>query len=209
MPALSLAKSPRRTTAALAAAAVMSASAPAQAQHGFPLAVEARGGLTVPPPCILVCGDYPSGGDAGLREIDAEVNVHPRLSLYGAYASYGLREDENQPPDRAWGYAFGLRFRIAPSRPVGAWVRAGLLRHRRTIRWSVLPDTVATSDWGSGSEYGVGLTLRVLPLLSLSPGIRHQSYGAAFDTGGNSGLPPKMSRSTSFFVFDLGVRLGR
>lgn len=197
---------------AVALLGIFATAETARAQDTISPALELRGGFTHPVPCLIECGGYPSKGTAGLWEIGLELRLHPNMSFFGTYSSYGLREDEDREPERGWGYGLGVRIRFAPRSWIGPWIRASLIRHRRTNRFLGAPVETAevTTDWGWGKEFGAGLSVRIIPGLSVSPGIRYQNYSAKADWGRAFQEPrPPIPIETSHFIFDLGLRLGK
>ena len=146
-------------------------------------AVELRGGLTHPVPCLHVMCYEGEGEFRPLLEGVGEVRMVSGLSLYGTYSRYTVQTMAGTGS----GFGLGLRLGTGERGWINPWLRAGALMHQRD-----------SSDYGRGAEFGGGILLLVSPSLAVSPGLRYQTHS-------NEG--PAGVRSTYHrFALDVGLR---
>lgn len=190
----------RVATAALGLALLCGAGR-ASAQGILPFALEARGGLTLPT-SGLSSASGPDVGSAVSFNVNATYSPLPGISLYG-----GLGRDAFDCGDgcdlRGTGVDAGLRLSVPtlipfPLRP---WVKTGLLAHHLRGERSGGGARLSESDLALGWELGGGVTLNLLPPLTLTPGLRYRRLLP--DLGPEFGG----ARPASYLVLDMALRL--
>lgn len=192
------------TSALLAAFACATVAVGAEAQQLPSLAVEVRGGATLPTPDVV---EGSSGGAAPSVSGAVEIRITRVLSVYGGYSRYELqpRRDYNRP---ASGFDLGARADIPNSTRVAPWVRGGLLLHTAEAAFPASRDpSPVLSESAVGMELGGGAAVTLVPGVELTPGIRYRRYDATYDVsdrfenGGTTTLPVR------FLLLDVGLRV--
>lgn len=183
------------------------------AQRPVPLAVDLRLGVTRPVPCVVWCeGGDPGEGTAGWWNGSIAVNVHRDMSVFAGYSRYELQKSRDQT-DTGSGIDVGARLDPWAHRTVSPWVRAGVLLHRRRFRFPAAAQETGEvlSDRGWGWLLGAGLAFRLTSFLAITPGVHYQRYttNVNFDEAFQRPMGGERPYRTSYFIFDLGLRLNR
>lgn len=179
----------------------------ARAQQTLPIAVEARGGVTLP------VADFGDGASTGWS-LGGTVHWQATrvLGVYAGYehASFGVDSlgaddaglDASVADD---GFRTGVRVSLplALARNVTPFVEGGLLINRTRI--SVTDGTSAVSihsEWGPGFEVGAGVAIPLTPRITLTPGARFREHRGEFNND-NSDLAGTVT--ADYVAIDLGV----
>lgn len=176
---------------------VLLGAASSAAAQLFPIALEARGGATLP------IGDFASETEQAVDpsvgfEVNAALSVFPGVAFYGAYGQdrFVCGEECELTGE---GFAAGMRLSVPglipiPLRP---WARAGAIIHAMTLDSGGAP---LTSDRAVGWEFGAGVTLKLLPTFTLTPGLRIRSY--------SPDLELLQDTDATYLTADVGLRFG-
>lgn len=182
-----------------------------QAQ-GLPLAVEARGGFSIP------TGDWNEEENlntgAGFS-VGALFNITPAVAVYGAWErfAFGVDDDGEFGSAEAETVDTGLRAGVEFSIPLGAasatpFVFGGVLYHQLSA--SVSEGGISfniEADRALGFEVGGGVEVPLGAVLSFTPGVRYGTHSAAFEFD-DAPAPGDDEVTVGRVTIDLGLRFG-
>jgi opacity protein-like surface antigen len=193
----------KRLAAVLLAPALLAIAAPAVHAQRQALALEARGGITLP---VRDFGERAHSGFA----MDGTVGYHifPALGVYAGFSrdAFGCPDDiEPGGGCDAHGAGFELGARATMLHvPLKPWARGGVIYHHLIRRMSPQGFPIeARSALTLGYEIGGGIAVPLTPSVALTPAIRYRAYGADF---GNSFGTGPLQRDVRYFVADVGLR---
>lgn len=177
----------KRSAVVLLLLLISAPGASAQFLLPIPVSVEVRAGAGIP------TGDFANRepgiqAESGLMVgAGAAVHISRRFALFGGYSRtrFGCPRCGEQGLDADvtdTGGDFGLQVILPASiRGLGPWIRAGGVYHQ--ISFSGTQGELS-SDPALGFEVGGGISLSLLRVIRLTPGVRYRTYSAELDLGG-------------------------
>jgi opacity protein-like surface antigen len=182
-------------------AATLTVAAAGAAQAQF--AVEGRVGGAIPMGDDF--GDAASNG-FGL-EANASFGILPLVDLYAgaSWTRFGIESDgEDVDADFTdTGFFAGARVGL-PAGPIQPWVRGGVIYNQLEASGEDGGVSVSVeSERAVGFEIGGGISFSVMPMVSITPGVRYRSYSPDFNFGDETG-----SADVNYLTIDVGARIG-
>ena len=164
--------------AALAATVALcaAAAAPAAAQNGRPLALEIRGGYTLP---VGDLDDFGAESEVGFGA-DLVVGLSPFASVYAGWGrdQFDCTGCGGDDDIHASGPELGIKLRPARPANIRPWARVGAIYHSFAGELSGL---AFESERRVGLQLGAGVDLPLGRVLSVAPSVRFHSWTAEFD----------------------------
>ncbi len=169
------------------------------------VSLELRGGLDRSVSEFRDDGGIAARGDAGFGG-DVIFSVTPMLSIYGGYGwdRFGCVGCGDADWITSHGFEGGakLLFAFSPlSRTLTPWIRAGVVANKAKVQFAGFE---TTSDTGLGFQASAGVDVPLGDVLSFSPALRYQRFGADFATLGDILVAKE---TVSYLSLDFGLHI--
>ncbi|HUE96038.1 MAG TPA: hypothetical protein VMN39_05235 [Longimicrobiaceae bacterium] len=131
----------------------------------------------------------------------------PMVDLYAgaSWARFGF-DDADEEADANFtdsGFFAGARVAL-PAGPVQPWLRGGVIYNALEVSGEEEGISVSfETDRTVGFEVGGGIGFSVIPMVTITPGVRYRSYSPEFQFGEESG-----DVDVNYIAIDIGARIG-